>query len=166
MLFSGCSKDPEPEDRFADFVANWRDQNFSEMYDQLTANVKKNIKKDEFVSRYEKIYQDSGVKQLKIDFKKPKEEIKPDKNGNITFPFAVSMETLAGKISFENKAVLKKKKQIMETIGELNGILPIFFLSLMKEKKFPSSRSRRKEGRFLTEMEKDLPSMACCLKSV
>ncbi|WP_445206700.1 penicillin-binding transpeptidase domain-containing protein [Aeribacillus sp. FSL k6-2211] len=110
VLFSGCSKDPKPEDRFADFVANWRDQNFSEMYDQLTANVKKNIKKDEFVSRYEKIYQDSGVKQLKIDFKKPKEEIKPDKNGNITFPFAVSMETLAGKISFENKAVLKKEE--------------------------------------------------------
>lgn len=110
IFITGCSNDPKPEDRFASFISKWNDQNFSAMYDQLSSEIKNKVKKDEFVSRYKKIYQDIEVKNLKVSFPKPDEEVKPDKKGEVKFPFQVSMETIAGNISFENEAVLKKEK--------------------------------------------------------
>jgi NTF2-like N-terminal transpeptidase domain./Penicillin-binding Protein dimerisation domain./Penicillin binding protein transpeptidase domain. len=107
FLLAGCKKEETgPDDVFAEYVKLWNKQDFSSMYEMLADDVKKEISKDEFVGRYEKIYGDLEVSELKVSFKKPK-ETEPE-NGKIQFPFKVSMNTVAGPIRFDQQAVLKE----------------------------------------------------------
>lgn len=56
IALSACSETPTASDRFSQYIALWNDQKFSEMYEMLTTNTKEKISKDEFVSRYQDIY--------------------------------------------------------------------------------------------------------------
>ncbi|MCY8279842.1 NTF2-like N-terminal transpeptidase domain-containing protein, partial [Bacillus inaquosorum] len=62
----GCSKTDSPEDRMEAFVKQWNDQQFDDMYQSLTKDVKKEISKKDFVNRYKTIYEQAGVKNLKV----------------------------------------------------------------------------------------------------
>lgn len=44
----GCSKADSPEDRMEAFVKQWNDQQFDDMYQSLTKDVKKEISKKRF----------------------------------------------------------------------------------------------------------------------
>lgn len=48
------------------FVKQWNDQQFDDMYQSLTKDVKKEISKKDFVNRYKAIYEQAGVKNLKV----------------------------------------------------------------------------------------------------
>ncbi len=110
ILAAGCSKGPTPEERFQEYVNLWNDQKFSEMYAYLSADTKEKIEKKEFTERYQKIYDSIEVKELKVTYKKSGEEAVPDKDGKVSFPFSLEMETLAGPIKFEQEAVVKQEK--------------------------------------------------------
>ena len=73
------------------------DQKFAEMYDYLSTTAQATVSKEDFVSRYEKIYSDLGIQDLTISFVEPEEEEK-DKENSIHYPFSASMESVAGKI--------------------------------------------------------------------
>lgn len=109
-LLSACDHTPKPGDRFQEYVSLWEKQDFSKMYSYLSAEAKKNISEKKFVSRYKDIYSGIETRDLKVTYSKPKEEPKPDKNGDVHLNFKVSMKTLAGPISFNEKATLNKEK--------------------------------------------------------
>lgn len=102
MAGAGCNKQPTAQERFSDYLALWNQQKFSKMYDYLSKEAKQSTTKQEFVSRYQKIYSDLGIKNLKISFKKAKED-KPD------LTYMAKMNSIAGKIQFTSTAHMKKE---------------------------------------------------------
>lgn len=106
LVLSGCNKDPLPQDEFKAYITNWEKQDFAKMYDQFSTDVKEGVNKEEFVNRFEKIYGDIDVMELTVSFETPTEEIEPNENGEVTFTYDVSMETIAGPIEFSEKATL------------------------------------------------------------
>ncbi|MBO0960988.1 penicillin-binding transpeptidase domain-containing protein [Neobacillus sp. MM2021_6] len=106
---AGCSKEPTPEERFSDYIALWNKQKFTKMYDYLSNDAKQTITKDEFTTRYQKIYEDLQITGLKIDFKKPKED--KDAKEKVTYSFSAKMNSIAGPIHFSQKAKLQEEKR-------------------------------------------------------
>jgi len=110
MLLSACTEAPTAADRFSEYIKLWNEQRFSEMYDKLSSSSKKTITKDEFVSRYEGIYEGVSVKDLKIEFEMPEEEEIDKEATKATYPFSLSMETLAGPITFDQDVDIVKEE--------------------------------------------------------
>jgi penicillin-binding protein 3 len=111
IAIAGCSKEPMPQDRFSEYIALWNQQKFDKMYDYLSNSAKKNITKKEFTSRYQKIYKDLEITDLKIDFKKPKVDKKKKAGDKVAYTFSAKMNSMAGIIQFTHKAQLKKEEQ-------------------------------------------------------
>lgn len=112
FILAGCNKEPQPEDRFSTYVKLWNNQKFEEMYGYLSTEAKESIKKDEFVDRYKKIYNDLGITNLNVTYEKPEEEKERDKKvTEVSLPFSVSMESIAGEIVFEHDARLTKEEK-------------------------------------------------------
>ncbi|GAE46650.1 NTF2-like N-terminal transpeptidase domain-containing protein [Mesobacillus boroniphilus] len=112
-LISGCSKEPTPEERFSQYVKLWNDQKFDEMYGFLSAKAKESISKEDFVSRYNKIYKDLEIDQLKVSYKQPEEEQEHEENAEL--PFSAKMNSAAGPIEFGQNATLVKEEREKET---------------------------------------------------
>lgn len=108
MVLSACSETPTASDRFSQYIKLWNDQKFSEMYDMLTTSTKETISKDEFVSRYRDIYDGISANNLKVTFKKPSEEEQKKEIEEEVYPFSLTMDTLAGEVSFEKDVQLKQ----------------------------------------------------------
>lgn len=106
VLLTGCNNDPLPEERFESFIKDWEKQDFEKVYDQFSTDVKSNLKKDEFVERFSKIYSDIGVNELNVYFNKPEEEMKPNDKGEVDFSYDLSMETVAGPVEFNEQTTL------------------------------------------------------------
>ncbi|WP_349769329.1 penicillin-binding transpeptidase domain-containing protein [Bacillus sp. NTK071] len=118
LLLASCSSPPSAIDAFDTYVKDWNKQEFSSMYDQLSPATQKSISKEEFVERYKTIYKDVEARDLKVTFKKPEEEPEPNEEGEVSFPFSVSMQTLAGEVAFENEATLVlTEEEDSETYG-------------------------------------------------
>lgn len=112
IFLAGCNKEPQPEDQFSTYVKLWNNQKFEEMYDYLSTEAKESIKKEEFVDRYKKIYNDLGITNLKVTYEKPEEEKERDKKvTEVSLPFSISMDSIAGEISFEHDARLMKEEK-------------------------------------------------------
>ncbi|WP_102264562.1 penicillin-binding transpeptidase domain-containing protein [Mesobacillus jeotgali] len=112
-LISGCSKEPTPEERFSQYVKLWNDQKFEEMYGFLSEQAKESITKEDFVSRYNKIYKDLEINQLKVSYKQPEEEQEHEENAEL--PFSAKMNSAAGPIEFDHNATLVKEEREKET---------------------------------------------------
>lgn len=117
FTLTGCSKhQPTPQERFQSYLSDWQKQDFSAMYALLSNHTKKQISKKAFVSRYQNIYQDFEIDNLKTQgkFKKPKNQksIDTNKDGKVKLPFSIKMQTMAGPVSFsENTALVKEKRK-------------------------------------------------------
>lgn len=109
-LLFGCTKDNEStaNNRFDEYIKNWTEQKFDQMYSMLTKETQKTYSTEQFVDRYQKIYDDLGISDLKIDYKKLDKEAlnTAAKEGKATVTFKVSMESVAGPISFDYEATL------------------------------------------------------------
>lgn len=110
IALSGCSNEEKAQERFNEYANLWNKQDFSAMYDYLSAQAKKDISKKEFTERYKKIYEGIEVKNLKIDVLKPKEELK-EKDGMLPLSFDLKMETMAGPVAFTQEVTWMKEKQ-------------------------------------------------------
>ncbi|QKE76064.1 penicillin-binding transpeptidase domain-containing protein (plasmid) [Arthrobacter citreus] len=110
IITSGCSKSPNPQERFSKYIALWNEQKFDKMYDYLTSDAKKSITKEEFTKRYQKIYEDLQITDPKITFKQPKDDNQA-KGEKADYTFSANMESIAGEIEFTQKANLKKEER-------------------------------------------------------
>ena len=107
-IAAGCSNNPTPQDRLAEYVKLWNQQKFDKMYELLSSDAKKSISQKDFVNRYKKIYRDLQITDLKVNFQKPKED-KQAKETTASYTYSAQMNSIAGKIQFTNKANLKKE---------------------------------------------------------
>jgi penicillin-binding protein 3 len=110
LVAAGCSKEPTPEERFAEYISLWNEEKFDKMYGYLSNDAKKKISQEEFTSRYEKIYDDLQITDLKIHFKKPKTDEQADKE-QAKYSFTAKMNSIAGPITFTQDATLKKQEK-------------------------------------------------------
>jgi len=109
VLLSSCSdKKAEPSDVFTKFTKAWNNQDYKKMYTQLTPYAKKTITQKKFVKRYKAIYDGIETQNLKVSFSKPKKEKYPNDINSTHYTYHVTMNTVAGHLSYSNKAVLKK----------------------------------------------------------
>jgi penicillin-binding protein 3 len=86
IALSACSNEEKAQERFNEYTKQWNKQDFAGMYEYLSSESKKEISKEEFVSRYENIYKGMEVKDLNVSVIKPKEEPKAE-DGTLP-PFA------------------------------------------------------------------------------
>ncbi|WP_337019524.1 penicillin-binding transpeptidase domain-containing protein [Oceanobacillus massiliensis] len=111
LLFTAaCSNDDQvtPNERFGDYVKLWNEGNYEEMYGLFTSGAKEAYPEDQSTLRTEKVFNDLSVSDLKIDYKKLSEEELETamEKGSATLPFSVSMETLAGPVTYDYEATL------------------------------------------------------------
>ncbi|ALC88736.1 peptidoglycan glycosyltransferase [Bacillus sp. FJAT-18017] len=105
---AGCTEQPQPADRFSSYIDLWNKQDFDGMYNYLSSETRDEISKKEFTERYKKIYGDLQINDLKISFKKPKEDKQAEKE-QATYSFTAKMDSIAGPIEFGHDAFLVKE---------------------------------------------------------
>ncbi|GAA4072245.1 penicillin-binding transpeptidase domain-containing protein [Amphibacillus indicireducens] len=107
MLVS-CAEDEEaevilPEERFEAYVELWQDYDFDQMYDMLSEETKATYSREEFVDRYQKIYQDLEIDELVIEYTLPEHPEPLDGEEIVyptTFPFTVQQQSIVNEIKF------------------------------------------------------------------
>ncbi|MCM3736672.1 penicillin-binding transpeptidase domain-containing protein [Bacillus cytotoxicus] len=131
LLVVGCGKEEKPEQAMDTYAKAWNEKKFDKMYDQLSKEAKQSISKDDFVKKYENVYTGIAVKNLKV-VAEPKKEDKKDEKSNANVPFKVNMDTIGGKISFENEAKLVKEKDGDKEVWKVDWN-PSFIFPTMKQ---------------------------------
>ncbi|MDP4145652.1 MAG: penicillin-binding transpeptidase domain-containing protein [Bacillota bacterium] len=127
ILPLGCTKSQTPKDAFEAYLNAWNKSNFEAMYNNISEENKKNIKKDDFIKKYINIYNGIEVSKLSVKATYPS-SYKTDKEGKISIPYTVSMETAAGTIKFTSTAFLKQdstnKEKVWHVIWSNKMIFP------------------------------------------
>ncbi|MGS2777483.1 penicillin-binding transpeptidase domain-containing protein [Robertmurraya sp. GLU-23] len=165
FVLTSCNKEPQPEDRFVTYVKLWNDQKFEDMYSYLSAEAKDSIKEDEFVERYKKIYNDLGITNLKVSYEKPTEEKERDKKvTEASLPFTVSMDSVAGEISFEQDARLTKEEREDNTNWYLNWDTTYIFPDLKDGDKVGINTTTPKRGDILDRNGLELATTGTALE--
>lgn len=116
-ILAGCNNDkPTPDERLSQYIKLWNDQKFDEMYDYLSSDAKKSVSKEDYVSRYEKLYSDLEITDLDVSYKKLSDDQKDDnkKKESTEIPFTAKMNSMAGEISFDKDARLVKEERDKE----------------------------------------------------
>ncbi|TKC16976.1 penicillin-binding transpeptidase domain-containing protein [Robertmurraya kyonggiensis] len=148
IVIAGCNKEPKPEERFSEYVKLWNEQQFDKMYALLSTDSKEKISQEDFKERYSKIYGDLEIENLKVKYNPPKEET-DTKEEQISFPFSVEMDSLAGKISFEHEATLTKEERDEEKSWYVEWDTTFIFPQLQDEDKIGIKTNPAKRGNIL-----------------
>ena len=90
----------KPDELLADYFACIEKGAYNKMYGMLDEESKANISKKDFVTRNQKIYEGIEAKNVKISVKDAKKT-----DGEEKVSYLASMDSVAGKIEFENQAM-------------------------------------------------------------
>lgn len=90
----------KPDELLADYFACIEKGAYNKMYGMLDEESKANISKKDFVTRNQKIYEGIEAKNVKISVKDAKKT-----DGGEKVSYLASMDSVAGKIEFENQAM-------------------------------------------------------------
>ncbi|OKL36380.1 penicillin-binding transpeptidase domain-containing protein [Domibacillus mangrovi] len=106
LWLSGCSGPASPAERLAEYAAAWKTSDLESMYTYFSAETKKNMDKQEFVDRYEKLTNDLEIKSSAV--KLPDEEdVQKDNEQTARLSFSAKISTIAGDIPFKKEVVMK-----------------------------------------------------------
>ncbi|MDR7079632.1 penicillin-binding protein [Neobacillus niacini] len=157
MVAAGCSKEPQPQDQFAAYIKLWNEQKFDKMYDYLTEGTKEVISKEDFTTRYQKIYDDLQITDLKITFEKPgaDEELPKDRD-SVTYDFSASMNSIAGPIEFTYKAKMNKEERDKKNNWYVDWNTTYIFPQLKDGDKIGVSTTKPKRGQIVDRAENGL----------
>lgn len=97
----------DPEETLQEYVGLLNNKDYEGMYSKLTDKSKKNISKEDFITRNKNIYEGIEAKDIKIKTI----EIKKNK-GVANVKYNISMVTVAGELNFENNIVIKKDEGV------------------------------------------------------
>ena len=95
----------KPEAVLTQYMSYINDENYSEMYNLLTEESKQKITEEDFITRNNNIYSGIEAANLEININ----EIKKSDNKNSSITYKTSMDTLAGRLEFNNSVNLIKK---------------------------------------------------------
>jgi penicillin-binding protein 3 len=98
---------PSPEESFKDYINSWENQEFLSMYKSLSEDSKNLISEEEFVKRYQSIYEGIEASKLSINIDE-NEKISKSKDGKVEIPYTLSMNTVAGPVQYNHRSVLTK----------------------------------------------------------
>lgn len=101
LLIGGCSDTATPEEAFESYISHWTQGEFDLMYEITSSDSKKYISKEDFVARYENIYE--GIKAENVSITFSEEEAKEEEH-NKNIPYTLTMDTLAGPIELGHNA--------------------------------------------------------------
>ncbi len=106
LIISSCSKNErkDPYELVETYVDLWQEYNFTKMYDMLSETTKQQYKTEDFIDRYEKIYQDLGIQNLSISILESEYE---EEDTAVSFPIQVKMDSIAGPIEFTEEIELE-----------------------------------------------------------
>lgn len=107
FILSGCSNKDEMKNIVEDYNKLLNEKKYDELYEILTTDSKDYIKeefggKEGFINKYSAIYSAMGVNKIKIDVGEIKDESE--------IPITVSMNTIGGKLKYED-VIIKLKKE-------------------------------------------------------
>lgn len=92
-------------------------KDYEKMYALLDASSQKSVAKDNFITRNKNIYEGIEAKDISLDISEKQDIEQP-------LSYRVTMETLAGKITFDNDAFFKKEKGKWRIVWEDSMIFP------------------------------------------
>lgn len=153
----GCSDDSvQPESRLNDYVKLWNKQDFEEMYtDYLSASTKESYKNEDFIDRYEKVYSDLGITDLKVETAFEGEQDREDKE-QVTLPIKVKMNSIAGEIEFDKDVELKKETRDEEENWYINWDTTFILPDLQKDEKIGIKSTKAQRGEIFDRNGKGL----------
>ena len=107
FLLSGCSNKDEMKKTVDDYTRLLNEKKYDELYEILTTDSKDYIKeefggKEGFINKYSAIYSAMGVNDIKINVGEIKDESE--------IPVALYMDTIAGKLKYEDITIKLKKE--------------------------------------------------------
>ncbi len=107
FILSGCSNKNEMKKTVDDYTKLLNEKKYDELYEILTTDSKDYIKeefggKEGFINKYSAIYSAMGVNDIKINVGEIKDESE--------IPVALSMDTIAGKLKYEDITIKLKKE--------------------------------------------------------
>ncbi len=106
-----------PEELLVEYMNHISKQEYEEMYEMLNIKASGNITQQNFIKRNSAIYEGIETRNMTITVTAYDEEQR-------TVFYRTSFDTVAGKISFDNKAVFQKGKENYELIWDDSLIFP------------------------------------------
>lgn len=97
----------KPEDVFNTYISYLQNGEYEQMYDLLTNASKSDYSQDVFVSRNKNIYNGIEAKNILVT----DVTVEETKNGTAKISYKMSMDTLAGNVTFSNKMNLVKNEE-------------------------------------------------------
>ncbi len=125
FVLSGCGKkEASPEELFLEYASLLAQGRYEEMYSYLTIEAQERIDQETFGTRYRNIYEGMGASDIRISFREQEKE--GDKKAQTRLvPYTLTMETVAGELSFDMSALFKKNEEgVYKMEWESQDILP------------------------------------------
>lgn len=156
IVLCACSNKPTASERFDQYIKLWNEKKFTSMYDMLSTSAKETITKDEFVKRYEAIYDGISAKNLKVTFKEPTEKEEKDEQEKVTYSFSLAMDTVAGKVDFEDETEIVKEKRDKEENWYISWTPSMIFPQLKEGQEVKVSTIPAVRGQIFDQNDKGL----------
>src|SRR5699024_7851075 len=116
FIITACSNNSDEITTLTeDYVSQWNKQDFEQMYLELSNQSKEKYPKSEFVDRYQKIYKDIEVNNLNVISEFPEQLDLKKVTDSVDIPIEVSLESLAGPISFTEQLTLVYEEKTNDT---------------------------------------------------
>ncbi len=111
FVLSGCGKKTaSPEELFLEYASLLTQGRYEEMYPYLTAQAQEHIDPETFAARYRNIYEGMGASDIRVNFREQGKE--GDKKAQTRLvPYTLTMDTVAGELTFEMSALFKKDEE-------------------------------------------------------
>ncbi|MBM7619218.1 penicillin-binding protein [Bacillus tianshenii] len=109
LMLSGCQEEKKvsPYEILDEYIGSWNDADYQKMYDTyLTDSTKETYGFDVFSERYEKLYGDLEVSNLKVEVL-DKDVIWEEKS-SVTIPGRISFDTYAGNVQYKKDFVMER----------------------------------------------------------
>lgn len=108
-MAAGCGKkEPQPEELLAEYIDLLNEEKYEEMYACLTEEAKASIDQETYVERYQNIYGGIEAVNIQADIEEREEGHKDKKAVTQRVKYKLTMDTLAGQLSFDTVAIFTK----------------------------------------------------------
>ncbi len=156
MGLIACSKKPTPEDAVQAYLTAWENEQFEEMYEQLSEQSKETIDKKTFVERYENIYAGIQANNLKLEPNFPEDGIKVSENEETKVEYLLEMQTIGGEISFLHDVSLVKESNDKGDKWSINWDASMIFPQMEENDKIRVNTLHAKRGEIFDRNGKEL----------
>lgn len=111
-MTAACGKkEPQPEELLTEYIDLLNEEKYEEMYAYLTEEAKASIDQAAYVERYENIYGGIEAVNIRADIEEREDGHKDKKAVTQRVKYKLTMDTLAGELSFDTVAIFTKDEE-------------------------------------------------------